>query len=65
MGFGNIFPKILTVGFFSIPTLVIGTFIGLAIGKKVSDKLLRVISYSILMVLGFFLILNPLIGQTK
>ena len=65
MGFGNIFPKILTVGFFSIPTLVIGTFIGLAIGKKVSDKLLRIISYSILMVLVFFLILNPLIGQTK
>jgi hypothetical protein len=61
--FGDLVPKTLFLGLFLIPTTVVGTFIGLAMGKKVSEKLLRLLSYNILMVLGIFLILKPFIGQ--
>ncbi len=63
--FGDLVPKTLILGLFLIPTTVIGTFIGLAIGKKVSEKLLRSLSFGILIVLGIFLIFKPFIEQLQ
>ena len=63
--FGDLVPKTLILGLFLIPTTVIGTFIGLAIGKKVSEKLLRLLSFGILIVLGIFLIFKPFIEQIQ
>lgn len=61
--FGNLVPKTIILGLMFIPITAIGAWIGLIIGKNVSEKLLRLISYCILMLVGFCALLKPFLEQ--